>query len=120
MSSGQRLLVAMSRLQLAGEIGSALRDPKLNEVQLPGLVWGVARENPQQTFRLFQVRRSFILHTLFGNMDERIMQDSMVYFKISALSYPALALYNSGAAIFRSMAISLVACGSDQKAPAPR
>ncbi len=51
---------------------------------------------------------SFILHTLFGNMDERIMQDSMVYFKISALSYPALALYNSGAAIFRSMGNSKV------------
>lgn len=51
---------------------------------------------------------SFILNTLFGNMDERIMQDSMVYFKISALSYPALALYNSGAAIFRSMGNSKV------------
>ena len=59
VSSGQRLLVAMSRLQLAGEIGSALRDPKLNEVQLPGLVWGLARENPQQTFPLFQVRRLY-------------------------------------------------------------
>lgn len=51
---------------------------------------------------------SFILHTLFGNMDERIMKDSMIYFKISALSYPALALYNSGAAIFRSMGNSKV------------
>ena len=38
MSSGQRLLVAMSRLQLAGKIGYALRDPKLNYVQLPGFV----------------------------------------------------------------------------------
>ena len=37
MSSGQHLLVAMSRLQLAWEIGYALRDPKLNCVQLPGL-----------------------------------------------------------------------------------
>ena len=37
VSSGQRLLVAKSRLQLVEEIGYALRDPKLNAVQLPGL-----------------------------------------------------------------------------------
>ena len=38
VSSGQRLLVAKSRLQLVEEIGYALRDPKLNCVQLPGLL----------------------------------------------------------------------------------
>ena len=44
VSSGQRLLVAMSRLQLAKKIGHALRDPKLNCVQLPGL--GEKRRKP--------------------------------------------------------------------------
>ena len=47
VSSGQRLLVAMSRLQLAWEIGYALRDPKLNCVQLPGL-----REKMAKAFAL--------------------------------------------------------------------
>lgn len=51
---------------------------------------------------------SFILHTLFGNMDESVMKDSITYFAISALSYPSLALYNSGAAIFRAMGNSKV------------
>lgn len=51
---------------------------------------------------------SFILHILFGNMDESVMKDSITYFAISALSYPSLALYNSGAAIFRAMGNSKV------------
>ena len=54
------------------------------------------------------IGNSFILNTIFGQMDKNIMQDSMIYFSVSALSYPSLALYNSGAAIFRVMGNSKV------------
>ena len=57
MSSGQRLLVAMSRLQLAQKWGYVLHDQKLNKVQFLGGCVVFCKRKPQQTFRLFQVRR---------------------------------------------------------------
>lgn len=44
-----------------------------------------------------------ILNLLFGNVDPKVMDASVRYFTIIAYSYPALAIYNSCAAIFRSM-----------------
>jgi len=44
-----------------------------------------------------------LLSLLFGNIDDAVMEYAIVYFLISALSYPFLALYNSCAALFRSM-----------------
>lgn len=49
-----------------------------------------------------------VLRTLFGQIDESVMENAMLYFAISALSYPFLALYNSCAALFRSMGNSAV------------
>lgn len=46
--------------------------------------------------------RTQILSLIFGSVEEEVMRDSEVYFFITALSYPFIALYNSGAAIFRS------------------
>lgn len=46
--------------------------------------------------------RTQILSLIFGSVEKEVMRNSEVYFFITALSYPFIALYNSGAAIFRS------------------
>lgn len=48
------------------------------------------------------------LGILFGRVDEDVMAAAVIYFIISGLSYPFLAVYNSGAALFRSMGISRI------------
>ena len=49
-----------------------------------------------------------ILRLFFGSIDEDVMEAGLVYFRITALSFPFIALYNAGAAIFRSMGNSKV------------
>jgi len=52
--------------------------------------------------------RGPILRLLFGTIADDVMDSAMTYFFWSALSYPFLALYNSGAALFRSMGNSKI------------
>lgn len=47
--------------------------------------------------------RSQLLFLLFGRVEPDVMEASLTYLVISALSFPALAVYNSAAALFRSM-----------------
>lgn len=49
-----------------------------------------------------------ILRLLFGNIDSSVMASATLYFIVSSLSYPFLALYNSGAALYRCMGKSSV------------
>lgn len=49
-----------------------------------------------------------ILGFVFGKVDEKVMEASITYLVITCISYPFLALYNSGAAIFRSFGNSAV------------
>lgn len=49
-----------------------------------------------------------LLELIFGQAEEAVMNNAAVYFRITALSYLFLALYNSGAALFRSMGNSRV------------
>lgn len=44
-----------------------------------------------------------LLAVIFGAVEDSVMTDAGIYFLITALSYPFLALYNSCAALFRSM-----------------
>lgn len=44
-----------------------------------------------------------ILRLMFGKVENEVMQACITYLRISAYSYPALAVYNAGAALFRSM-----------------
>ncbi|MDR0688809.1 MAG: MATE family efflux transporter [Spirochaetaceae bacterium] len=44
-----------------------------------------------------------IIRLLYGNVEHDVMDAASVYFLITALSYPFLALYNADAALFRSM-----------------
>ncbi len=44
-----------------------------------------------------------ILSAIFGSVEESVMQNCKTYFYVSVVSYPFLALYNSGSAIYRSI-----------------
>lgn len=45
----------------------------------------------------------WLLRLLFGRVEPDVMAACVTYLRISAYSYPALAVYNSGAAIYRSL-----------------
>ena len=49
-----------------------------------------------------------LLHLIFGNVDVDVMKNAEIYFFYSALSYPFIALYNSGAALFRAIGNSKI------------
>lgn len=49
-----------------------------------------------------------LLHLIFGNVEINVMKNAEIYFLFSALSYPFIALYNSGAALFRSVGNSKI------------
>lgn len=44
-----------------------------------------------------------LLRLLFGQVESSVMESCIIYLRISAYSYPALAIYNAGAALYRSM-----------------
>lgn len=44
-----------------------------------------------------------LLRVLFGEVDPDVMEACVTYLQISAYSYPAIAIYNAGAAVYRSM-----------------
>lgn len=44
-----------------------------------------------------------ILHAMFGRVEADVMDACFVYLRISAFSYPALAIYNAGVSLYRSM-----------------
>ncbi|MBR2406957.1 MAG: MATE family efflux transporter [Clostridia bacterium] len=49
-----------------------------------------------------------LLKLIFGKIEADVMANAKIYFLITALSYPFLGLYNSGAAIFRAMGNSKI------------
>lgn len=53
--------------------------------------------------------RPFILHVVFGNIEPDVMRNCNTYLLIVAASIPFIALYNTGAALFRSMGDSKTA-----------
>ena len=44
-----------------------------------------------------------LLRLLFGEVDPDVMEVCVTYLQISAYSYPAIAIYNAGAAVYRGM-----------------
>ena len=44
-----------------------------------------------------------LLRLLFGEVDADVMEACVTYLQISAYSFPAIAIYNAGAAVYRSM-----------------
>jgi putative MATE family efflux protein len=49
-----------------------------------------------------------VISLLFGEVDADVMQNARTYLFYSALSFPFIALYNAGAALFRSMGNSKI------------
>jgi putative MATE family efflux protein len=49
-----------------------------------------------------------ILRGLYGQAEEAVLQNAHTYFLITAFSYPGIALYNAGTALFRSMGNSKI------------
>ena len=49
-----------------------------------------------------------LLGLIFGRVEADVMENAVTYFAITACSYPFLALYNSGAAVYRSVGNSKV------------
>ena len=49
-----------------------------------------------------------LLRLIFGSVETAVMDNAQTYFWFTAMSYPFLALYNSGAALFRSMGNSKI------------
>ena len=47
--------------------------------------------------------RRQLLSILFGSIEAEVMNNALIYFVITALSFPFLAIYNSSAALFRAM-----------------
>lgn len=54
------------------------------------------------------VFRGSLLSLIFGKIDAAVMDSARIYFLFTSLSYPFIALYNGGAAIFRAMGNSSV------------
>ncbi len=52
--------------------------------------------------------RTVQLRLFFGSIEEDVMAAALLYFTITALSFPFLALYNAGAAVFRCIGNSAV------------
>jgi len=43
-----------------------------------------------------------LLRRIFGTVDDAVMENSLVYFRITAISYPFLAMFSAGAAFYRA------------------
>lgn len=52
---------------------------------------------------LVLIGNKVMLQLLFGKVEDSVMQSCITYLRISAYSYPSLAIYNAGAAVYRSL-----------------
>ena len=52
--------------------------------------------------------KNHILRLLFGNIEADVMQNAVIYFILSALSYPFLAVYNACGSLYRAMGNSKI------------
>lgn len=71
------------------------------------LIWVVLLAASTVMIIMLTFRKS-LLSLIFGSIEAEVMANAQIYFLFTALSYPFLALYNAGAAIFRAMGNSKI------------
>ena len=49
-----------------------------------------------------------VIRLIYGDLDPEVMRNAEAYFRFTAMSYPFLAVYNAGAALFRAMGNSKI------------
>jgi len=54
------------------------------------------------------IGNEYILHSIFGKVENEVMNNAKVYFYLTAASFPFLAIYNGSAALCRSMGNSKI------------
>lgn len=79
-----------------------------NACKAAGQLIGVTTVLSLLVSMLALIGNRFLLGAIFGKVEADVMNDAVIYFQITALSYPFLAVYNSCAALFRSMGNSKV------------
>ncbi len=57
---------------------------------------------------LIMAFREPLLRLLFGSISDSVMQSALTYLTVSVFSYPVLAIYNAGAALFRAQGNSRI------------
>ena len=57
---------------------------------------------------LVMLFRAPLLRLLFGTIEDDVMQSALTYLTVSVFSYPVLAIYNAGAALFRAQGNSRI------------
>ena len=57
---------------------------------------------------IFLMFRSQILALVFDRVESNVMRQAIIYFTLTVLSFPFIAIYNSGAALFRAMGNSKI------------
>ena len=57
---------------------------------------------------LMLIFKSPIVRLVFGQISDDVRQNTLTYFTITVLSFPSLAIYNTGAALFRAMGNSRI------------
>jgi putative MATE family efflux protein len=83
------------------------RDPKKSRLASRQLVYIVSLISLCVMAAGIGFRRP-IIRLIYGNIENDVMNAAAVYFLITAMSYPALAVYNANAALFRAVGNSRV------------
>lgn len=105
------LILAFSALATGGSIVTSQflgeKNPDLAKASAKQLLY-VATGVATTIMTIALLFKNPLLHTLFGNVEADVMGHAKSYFFYVALSFPFLAIYDSGAALFRAMGNSMV------------
>jgi putative MATE family efflux protein len=105
------LIIAFSALSTGGAVVVShyigRRDSKNSSTASRQLVYIVILVSLVMMMFGVTLRRP-IIRLIYGNIEDKVMSGASLYFLITALSYPFLALYNANAALFRAIGNSKV------------
>jgi putative MATE family efflux protein len=93
LASGGAVVIS----QYVGSREKDMADESAGQLLLFSTLFSVA------TALVVLIGNEWMLGMMFGKVEPEVMQACIIYLRISAYSYPALAIYNAGAAIYRSI-----------------